>query len=64
MLLQALLLLGASLGLADSSVTEVSCDECRAAARDFTEYLLSEQSLAEQMEILQRQVCPQVGGGR
>ena len=39
---------------------EVTCDECRAAARDFTTYLLSEQSLAEQSDILQRQVCPQV----
>ena len=39
---------------------KVTCDECRAAARDFTTYLLSEQSLAEQSDILQRQVCPQV----
>ena len=38
----------------------MTCDECRAAARDFTTYLLSEQSLAEQSDILQRQVCPQV----
>ena len=53
-----LLMLGAS--MARGSVTEVTCDECRAAARDFTQYLLSDQSLAQQTEILQRQVCPQV----
>lgn len=55
-----LLVLGASAIMAGGSVTEVTCDECRAAARDFTKYLLSDQSLAQQMEILQRQVCPQV----
>ena len=57
-----LLVLGASPLMAGGSVAEVTCDECRAAARDFSMYLLSEQSLAQQTEILQRQVCPQVSG--
>ena len=57
-----LLVLSASSIMAGGSVTEVTCDECRAAARDFTLYLLSDQSLTQQTEILQRQVCPQVSG--
>ena len=59
-----LLVLSASSTMAGGSVTEVTCDECRAAARDFTQYLLSEQSLTQLTEILQRQVCPQVNTRR
>ena len=59
MLLPCLLLTSLAPASADLMM-EVSCDECRAAARDFTKYLLSDQSLGEQSEILQRQVCPQV----
>ena len=59
-----LLVLSASSIMAGGSVTEVTCDECRAAARDFTLYLLSDQSLTQQTEILQRQVCPQVSTRR
>ena len=55
--MKLLCVLLASVGVARGDVT---CDECRAAARDFVSHLLSEESLAEQVEIMKANVCPQV----
>ena len=38
----------------------VTCDECQAAVQDFASHLMSEESLAEQGEIMKANVCPQV----
>ena len=52
-----LLVLVAAVGVSQAAVT---CDECQAAAQDFVSHLLSEESLAEQTQILKDNVCPQV----
>merc|ERR1711874_911808 len=53
-----LLVLVAAVGVSQAAVT---CDECQAAAQDFVSHLLSEESLAEQIQILKDNVCPQLG---
>merc|ERR1711971_578913 len=53
-----LLVLVAAVGVSQAAVT---CDECQAAAQDFVGHLLSEESLAEQTQILKDNVCPQLG---
>merc|ERR1711909_42317 len=50
------LILFAMLGYASAAVT---CDECNKAAADLVARLLSEESLAEQVQILAATVCPQ-----
>ena len=52
-----LLVLVAALGAAQAAVT---CDECQAAAQDFVSHLLTEESLAEQVQLMKDNVCPQV----
>merc|ERR1711874_135277 len=53
-----LLVLVAAVGVSQAAVT---CDECQAAAQDFVSHLLSEESLAEQTQIMKDNVCPQLG---
>merc|ERR1712154_360385 len=48
----------AALGAAQAAVT---CDECQAAAQDFVSHLLTEESLAEQVQLMKDNVCPQLG---
>ena len=56
-MMKLLLVLVAAVGVSQAAVT---CDECQAAAQDFVSHLLSEESLAEQIQILKDNVCPQV----
>merc|ERR1712149_14751 len=39
----------------------VTCDECQAAAQDFVSHLLTEESIAEQVQLMKDNVCPQLG---
>merc|ERR1712244_79969 len=39
----------------------MGCDECQAAAQDFVSHLLTEESLAEQVQLMKDNVCPQLG---
>ena len=55
--MKLLLVLLVALGVTQAAVT---CDECQAAAQDFVSHLLSEESLAEQVQIMKDNVCPQV----
>ena len=55
--MKLLLVLLVALGVSQAAVT---CDECQAAAQDFVSHLLSEESLAEQVQIMKDNVCPQV----
>ena len=48
------------LAAVSSARAAVTCDECQAAAQDFVSHLLSQESLAEQVEIMKANVCPQV----
>merc|ERR1712051_442494 len=57
-MMKLLLVLVVAVGVARAAVT---CDECQAAAQDFVSHLLSEESLAEQVEIMKANVCPQLG---
>merc|ERR1712029_316204 len=36
-------------------------DECQAAAQDFVSHLLTEESIAEQVQLMKDNVCPQLG---
>ena len=56
-MMKLLLVLVAAVGVSQAAVT---CDECQAAAQDFVSHLLSEESLAEQIQIMKDNVCPQV----
>merc|ERR1712200_304925 len=56
--MKLLLLLVAAAGVAQGAVT---CDECQAAAQDFVSHLLTEESLAEQVQLMKDNVCPQLG---
>ena len=56
-MMKLLLVLVGAVGIAQAAVT---CDECQAAAQDFVSHLLTEESLAEQIQILKDNVCPQV----
>ena len=55
--MKLLCVLLAAVGAARGAVT---CDECQAAVQDFASHLMSEESLAEQVEIMKANVCPQV----
>merc|ERR1712066_1197608 len=50
--------MGAAAGVAQGAVT---CDECQAAAQDFVSHLLTEESIAEQVQLMKDNVCPQLG---
>ena len=52
------LLVVAAAGVAQGAVT---CDECQAAAQDFVSHLLTEESIAEQVQLMKDNVCPQLG---
>merc|ERR1712018_749594 len=56
--MKLLLVLVAAVGVSQAAVT---CDECQAAAQNFVSHLLTEESLAEQIQILKDNVCPQLG---
>merc|ERR1711931_10353 len=56
--MKLLLLLVAAAGVAQGAVT---CDECQAAAQDFVSHLLTEESIAEQVQLMKDNVCPQLG---
>merc|ERR1719348_540848 len=56
--MKLLLLVVAAAGVAQGAVT---CDECQAAAQDFVSHLLTEESLAEQVQLMKDNVCPQLG---
>merc|ERR1711874_946485 len=58
LIMKYLLVLVAALGAAQAAVT---CDECQAAAQDFVSHLLTEESLAEQVQLMKDNVCPQLG---
>ena len=51
-----LLVLVAAVGVSQAAVT---CDECRAGTQDIVSHLLSEESLAEQVQGM-KSICPQV----
>merc|ERR1712062_565079 len=56
--MKLLILLVAAAGVAQGAVT---CNECQAAAQDFVSHLLTEESLAEQVQLMKDNVCPQLG---
>merc|ERR1711988_1078909 len=56
--MKLLLLVVAAAGVAQGAVT---CDECQAAAQDFVSHLLTEESIAEQVQLMKDNVCPQLG---
>merc|ERR1719167_1983785 len=56
--MKLLLLVVAVAGVAQGAVT---CDECQAAAQDFVSHLLTEESIAEQVQLMKDNVCPQLG---
>merc|ERR1711953_277318 len=58
LIMKYLLVLVAAAGVAQGAVT---CDECQAAAQDFVSHLLTEESLAEQVQLMKDNVCPQLG---
>merc|ERR1711913_135830 len=56
--MKSLLVLFVAVGVSQAAVT---CDECRAAAQDLVSHMLSEENLAEQVQIMKDNVCPQLG---
>ena len=55
--MKSLLVLFVAVGVSQAAVT---CDECRATAQDLVSHMLSEENLAEQVQIMKDNVCPQV----
>ena len=56
-MMKLLLVLVGALGVARAAVT---CDECQAAVQDFASHLQSAESIAEQVQLMKDNVCPQV----
>ena len=52
--MKSLLVLFVAVGVSQAAVT---CDECRATAQDLVSHLLSEESLAEQVQMMRDSVC-------
>ena len=56
-MMKLLLVLVSALGVARAAVT---CDECQAAVQDFASHLQGAESIAEQIQLMKDNVCPQV----